>query len=249
MPNETTRFRKPEEYAEPARLPVTSEGWREIRQELSDAITSEEAELEKIAAQIEEQSLKAVVGDVSAQRQVQELRRQQLERELNVRLKRDALRPTQHALKVAEQREAEAQEAARKREFEAHLEASLVHAQATDAALEALVESERSRHDELTHANAVARTEDERVRVKQLENRNAATWAAGKVRLHDYLDFGKGSPVAYDSQFHTPAEFTRVRLANWGLSADVPEPPPQRKKDEIVYQTEADALSQARPRS
>jgi hypothetical protein len=243
MPNEG-RFKKPEEYApvqEPAKLPVTSEGWREIREELNAAIAAEEEELEKIAAQIEEHSLHAVVGDIQAQRTVSDLRRQQLERELNVRLKKDALKPAEHALKVAMAREAEAVENRRQAEIQALKQEMMSAAVEFDRAAIALREALSRYHSAGDKAHNL-------MSPSERENFHAAR---GSIGPSNALGFHKVARplgltgISGNPMHHQPlADFARVFCEAPRPVAPATEP----LHETVVYTTEVEALSQVRPR-
>jgi hypothetical protein len=241
MPNEG-RFKRPEEYAPvpEAKLPETSEGWREIREELNAAIAAEEKELEKITAQIEEQALKAVVGDVQAQRQVQELRRQQLERELNVRLKRDALKPVEHNLKVAVAREAEAVENQRQAQIQALKDEMLESAKEFDS-IALQLKAVMSRYHSLADRIFNLMTPGEQAGF------HGARGSVGLVNAMAAAGCARplGMGIAASPAHHMPlARF----IAPFCAPPAPVTPAPERETVTITYQTEAEALAQARPR-
>jgi hypothetical protein len=240
MPNDSTKFKRPEEYVPEAKLPVTSEGWREIRQELNAAIDAEEKELEKISAQIEEQALKAVVGDVSAQRTVSDLRRQQAERELNVRLKKDALRPAEHALKVAMAREAEAVENQRQAQIQGLKDEMMASAKEFDS-IALQLKAVMSRYHSLGDRIFNLMTPGEQAGFHGARGSVGLVNAMAAAGCARPLGMGISATPAH----HQPlARFIAPFCAPPAPQAPVPE-----RETVTVYLTEAEALSQARPRS
>jgi hypothetical protein len=203
------------------KTPQTSAEWEALANRLLEKKREKEALLQQLTSEQQGLALLAQLDDPAAIARIQEIGEKEVKIRNEVTQLTDAWMDCNRKLTQAERFEAEAAAEAKRQRFESLLNQSLTLAEQSDAHLSNYAAVMIERQSILMEAQGLAASNEERGRVSQLLGRQGVSWQFGFYGIQRYVE---ASDWMFTRDFASLADFTRVRLQNWGINAPTPEP-------------------------